>query len=303
MNGQRTGLGFASGDYFNDYEEYGSGWDDLYFDALDWGFNPGEAAFFADGGYGGGSWWDNFDPLSGDYAGGGSNSPGSNGDLWNDFFYWYLDQGYDPFEAATLADAESSDSIRIDTWEPGILPQIPDDLPGVIPAPYDPYTIPLPELFANDPAPPGPLPPLPGYCPQGYYHPVSDPFKCVPFPDESKPAARKKAQQKAQQQQQQAQKRQQQQQQPCPTGQVRYPYTGKCVPQQCPQGTKRNPATGECVKTQQQGELPRCPDPRLVYDLQKKKCVVPGSSSGSSNSWLWLLLIAGGAVVISKRRS
>lgn len=282
---RRTGLGFLSpgeGDYF---EEYDNWWDN----------------FTDDGDYiytgGGVSWWDNFDPYTGDYAGGG----GSN-DLWNELFSWYLDQGYDPFEAATLADAEASESISTATWESDDLPKIPDNLPGVIPAPYDPTTIPLPELFANDPAPRPPLPPLPGACYGPTYHPQWDPFACVPYPDEKYPAARKQAQRKGQQQQQQQQKRQQQQQQPCPTGQVRYPYTGKCVPQQCPQGTRRNPATGECVKGAQQGQLPQCPDSRLVYDLKKKKCVVPGSSSGSSNSWLWLLLIAGGAVIISRRR-
>lgn len=280
MNRQRTGLGFASpggGDYFDDYDY---GWDELFYDYLDMGWDPFDAAMFADGG--------------GAYGGGG--------DLWNDFFYWFLDQGFDPFEAAAMADAESAaGSIVISTEEPGSLPEIPANLPGVIPAPYDPFTVPLPEMFANDPVPPGPMPALPGYCPAGYYHPVSDPYSCIPFPGENRPAARKQAQQRAQQQQQQAQKRQQQQQQPCPTGQVRYPYTGKCVPQQCPQGTRRNPATGECVKSAQQGQLPQCP-PNRVYDLQKKKCVVPGSSTGSSNTWLWLLLIAGGAVVISKRR-
>ncbi len=295
---RRTGLGFASpggGDYFD-----GSSWDDVFYDYLGMGYDPFDAAYFANGGGSGGNgwWWGNFDE-SGDYVG-GARDPN---ELWNDLFYWYLSQGYDPLDAATLADAEAGSSIGVKTDLEFGLPNLPSNLPGVIPAPYDPTTIPLPEWFANDPAPRPPLPPLPGACYGETYHPQWDPFACVPYPDDKHPTARKQAQQKGRQQQQQQQKRQQQMQQKCPPGQKPYPYTGKCVPEKCATGTRRNPATGECVKTQQQGELPKCPDPRLVYDLQKKKCVVPGSSSGSSNSWLWLLLIAGGAVAISKRRS
>lgn len=246
---------------------------------------------------------------------------GTLADNFDDWDFWAVfdlafNQGFDEDTALMIAGGMLGDPSQfigpdfdpIVTNEPGALPATyPIDL--VIPQPQG-IPGPDPSIFRPDAddtgeVPPRPLPRLPGYCPNGTYHPASDPYACVPYPQDA--AARRTAQRTKAQQGRGQQQRARQMQQPCPAGQARYPYTGHCVPTQCPTGTTRNQATGQCVKTTRQaGQSARqaaaqCPENR-VYNLSTKSCVVPGSVSASSNSWLWILLIVGGVVIVARSR-
>ena len=94
---------------------------------------------------------------------------------------------------------------------------------------------------------------LPGYCGPGTYHPLNDPYICVPFPDET-PAERNQRQQAAQRAQAAqkaaaAAKAAQQAAQPCPpnTGLVKNAQ-GQCV---CPPGYAFSKTYGKCVMVSQ----------------------------------------------------
>lgn len=121
--------------------------------------------------------------------------------------------------------------------------------------------------------------PLPGYCPQGTYHPQNDPYACVPFPND--PAAKKQAQQQQKQQQaaaRAAQAAQKKQDQSCPSDPQRRPVW-------------RNPQTGKCEL------VPQCP-PNTKFDSTTRRCLTPVQTRQiyGDNSWLWWLL--GGGVVL-----
>ena len=259
-----NGLGFAAGDYYDggaDYflDDFGNYWE------WDW-FNGG----------GGGTDWPSFDWI--DWTGGftepGISASGNDArydfdwnQYWNDFFGGSLE--------------------TINTSAPSPLPRGFD--PFALP-PFDPYRDIWPWLNDRGPGPAqldpsGQPQQLPGYCPRGTYHPVNDPFACVPFPADNN-EAKKRAQQQQQTRQQAAQamrRAQQQRDRQCPklpNGQatVFNPQTGKCEPvPQCPQGTKFDSATRRCLTPAQAKEL---------Y---------------GDNNWLWWLLIGGGVLLIATR--
>lgn len=117
--------------------------------------------------------------------------------------------------------------------------------------------------------------PLPGYCPQGTYHPISDPYACVPFPDST-------------------------------TGQ---PAPKRTTPAQRPGVTRPKPtAAGQCPPPfvydpkQKKCVLPPCP-PGQAYSLTQRKCVpvaqLKPADQVNDDGFPWWLVIAGGAVLIA----
>lgn len=124
-------------------------------------------------------------------------------------------------------------------------------------------------------------PPLLGYCPDGTYHPLNDPYACVPFPPETpefEKQQRAAVAHKAAQDALKAQQRAQRQQQQCP------PNTGLV----------KN-AQGQCV----------CP-PGYAPNAQLKKCVLVNpalaAQSKQSPDWLKWALLAGVVVLVVKRK-
>ena len=255
---RRNGLGFAagdqydgSGDYF--YDDFGNYWE------WDW-FNYNDGS--------------DFQAYLLDYSEPGLNyvtDPYSNTPDFSDWTNYYR-YGPDAF----LQTSEQSPLPR--GFDPFALP------------PFDPYRDIWPWLNDRGPGPAqldpsGQPQQLPGYCPRGTYHPVNDPYACVPFPADNN-EAKKRAQQQQQTRQQAAQamrRAQQQRDRQCPklpNGQatVFNPQTGKCeaVPP-CQQGTKFDSTTRRCLTPAQAKEL---------Y---------------GDNSWLWWLLIGGGVLLIATR--
>ncbi|MFN0108542.1 MAG: hypothetical protein ACKVZH_06775 [Blastocatellia bacterium] len=263
---RRNGLGFAQGDYY-DFD----GWGGYGFD--DWG-NYYEYDWFSGGGgdyYDGG--WPSFEPFTvPDLT--SPISPSA-----NDERYWFDWGSY-------LSDWLSGNVDRVDTYAQGSRdpfgsgswPGTPDWLPGIGPGPAQ-----VDPLYG----PAGDGSRLPGYCPQGTYHPVSDPFACVPFPPND-PNAKRPAQQQrnnAQQAAQAARKAQQQADKQCPKD---------------PQGRPvwRNPQTGKCELA------PACP-PGAKFDSASRRCLTPAQAKelyGESNWWIWAL-IGGGALLLMNRDS
>jgi hypothetical protein len=153
-------------------------------------------------------------------------------------------------------------------WLTGILDQGSD--PGMVPTTGDPTA-----------------PPLPGYCPQGTYHPVNDPYACVPFPPED-PAAKKAAQQQkaaAQKAAQALRAAQQKKDQLCKDPQGRpvwlNPQTNKCeLKPPCAKGMKFDSTTQRCLTPQQIKEL-----------------------YGDDKDWLWWVLGGGAALLILTRNN
>lgn len=250
---------------------------------------------FAWGDYGGGDYNDDF---AWDFGG---------GDYWDWFGYngeSYIDLPFLPMEfdygaywpspgiSAGNPYEDAGDTLRF--WWEGFLPSIntqaplplPNSGPFALPG-FDPYRDIWPNFddrsFGGSVDPGAPQ--LPGYCPQGTYHPQNDPFTCVPFP-ENDSTAKKRAQQQQQARQQAAsalRKAQQQADKQCPKDPQgrpvwRNPQTGKCelVPQ-CPQGTK--------------------------FDSTTRRCLTPAQAKQlyGDNSWLWWLLIAAGVLVVATR--
>ena len=117
--------------------------------------------------------------------------------------------------------------------------------------------------------------PLPGYCPPGTYHPISDPYACVPFPGST-------------------------------TGQ---PAPKRATPAQRPGVTRPKPtAAGQCPPPfvydpkQKKCVLPPCP-PGQAYSLTQRKCVpvaqLKPADQVNDEAFPWWLVIAGGAVLIA----
>lgn len=245
-------------------------------DATDWGgynFDPFGNYFeydwfdFNSGGGGGGDYWPSFDPFTLPELNAPNQSASGNEDR-----YWFDWGQY-------LSDWLSGNVLSLDTYAQGNGGRtpygsggsnFPDWLPGPGPASIDPQY-----------GPAGNGAGLPGYCPQGQYHPLNDPYACVPFPADAQGKKQAQQQQKAQQQAaQQARKAQQQQSQTCPKD---------------PQGRPvwKNPATGKCEL------IPTCPQGQK-FDQVTRRCLTQSQLSqmyGSSN-WLLWLLIGGGALVL-----
>jgi hypothetical protein len=127
--------------------------------------------------------------------------------------------------------------------------------------------------YGRDPIP-DTGPQLPGYCPRGYYHPLDDPFACVPFPPDDPRNRQAQNQQSSQRNTAQRATAKPPQQAPCPQG---YNYDAKN--RQC------------------------CP-PGLIYDPQLRQCrpLRPGEKPPSSAfPWWWLLLGIAGVALISRK--
>lgn len=240
------------------------------------------------------------------------------GDLFGTYFDYYSGQGYDDYTAMQMA-AESAGegSIQISTYEqmaPEVLPELAQyfGLP-YNPNYYDPWQSPpyIPEFdYYPLPPPPEKLGPcatpdgLPGYCPQGLYHPTWDPCACVPFPPSQGPSpqpttprpsgptpsptplpsAPKPAPPKP----------------PLPLqgatcvpkyGEWYNPSTGRCEPlPKCPTGYVFDPFRGGCVRSiAQVSPLPRAgqpsgaaPGPGVETDIMAELKKIPW--------WVWLAL-------------
>lgn len=214
----------------------------------------------------GGGWWDDLTPEEYDwlfdtYGGGGG------GDFWgfSDPFW-----GFEDVPDVGLVDAQESEKggePQNDAWQ-----LLSDWWNSFLPSNGGGRT-------SNTPA-------LPGYCPVGTYHPLDDPFSCVPFPidpNTGRQRPRRTAQRQQQQQQAKkpAQKTSPQNPQPCPAPGQTDPRTGKCV---CPKG--------------------------YIYDANKRQCVqatlnnrlvAPVGATGIP-FWMWLLggVLIGGALMSGK---
>lgn len=222
--------------------------------------------------------------------------PISGGNYFEDYLDYYLDLGYDPLTAVDLATQDASQqSIVAETT------YAPMPLPDISPLPTIPYVTPyVPTFWAGFPEGdyfPLPLPPeppgtdLPPYCPGGYYHPINDPFACVPFPttattQQQRPPTQRPSQPPAQAPRPPASQapRPPTQQQPCPTGYCKHPTTGQCMP--IPRGYQRHPQTQVCTPlTAQVSPLPIPTEAQDMFaDLKK----LPW--------WVWLAL--GGVVLL-----
>jgi len=131
----------------------------------------------------------------------------------------------------------------------------------------------IPNIADNWPGTPD-SPALPGYCQKGSYHPINDPFACVPFPNDDATKRKQATVQRQGAQQQARQKRVQQQaaNKTCPKNTWRNPKTNNCEPiPKCAPGTKFDQVSAQCLKSS---------DLRNLY--------------GQQGSWLWW--IVGGVV-------
>jgi hypothetical protein len=219
------------------------------------------------------------------------------GDLFGAYLDYYLEMGFDQLTAMELAAQDAAAlSFRETTSEVGyadyqqswpIEPPKYLELPDgpFYPLPYVPYE----QSWPLEPPTPEPLPtppPLPGPCPGGTYHPMENPYICVPFPPAQQQAPKPPQQQPKSSAQQAPRPPQQPAQAPCPVlTHWRNPRTGKCEPK------------------------PKCPAPS-VFDAQVGACVLPNRQTvppepgpdagddGSNNNW-WLLLLAAGAIAFA----
>lgn len=183
---------------------------------------------------GGGDFWGFNDPFWGfnDYSGGGGDFWGFDDPFWGNGGGDYYDPATntfrfydsDRFLPANQPQPNSNWQALLDWWAEltGNLPHSPA---------YDPNLN------------------LPGYCPAGTYHPLDDPFACVPFPidpvtgRQQAPRPRPAATQP--QRKPSAPKVSAQNPQPCPPPGRTNPQTGRC---ECPQGLVYNTAQRRCVQ-------------------------------------------------------
>jgi type II secretory pathway pseudopilin PulG len=317
--------------------------------------------------------------MTGDLGDGGTffsdpslfpSAPGGvDSNLFNNYFDYYLSQGWTVDEAGNQAAIDAAQgSFQSSTSEPGyadyqqswpldlqpmqpapLPPQLPISIPvnttqtpqtpslwlgvdyGQAPLPPSlPMTqAPLPSAGQLPTLPPLPIvsggaapkaPGLPGYCPAGTYHPVSNPQACVPFPPAPSGGSGSSQQQ------------QQQQQQQCPPGQYKSPSTGTCKPvPKCPSGYVFDPRAEKCVpygqtpqalcptgywpnyQTRRCDLIPACTTPGTVFDMTRGICVPASQLANQQPSeldslfgdlanvpwWLWLLL--GGALLLNSK--
>lgn len=221
---------------------------------------------------GGGDYWSNFDPVTGDYVGAG--------DWWKNF---------DPVTGDWL---ESIGTVEtIDTTEPGTLPSGPsgnwwqglvDWFNGIVSPNY------RPDFSSPTPAPPQVQ--LPGDCPAGTYHPIDDPFTCVPFPTD--PAQPGQTPRTPARPTPGPMTRAGAQPPKCPQGQIFSQQLNRCIPQ-CPAGQMFNPQTNKCQAA------PKCPA-GMQFDQSRGTCVQVLAQQGSGFPWwIWLLIAGGAAMALS----
>ena len=206
---------------------------------------------------GGGDFWGFDDPF---WSGGGNDFWGFDNDYWGGYYDPARDAFVFPGNDAAFLPANTGTNQGGDFWGFG-----GDFWSGLQDAINN-------ALGSNNV-------PLLGYCPGGTYHPLNDPYSCVPFPPETpefEKQQRAAAAHKAAQDAVRAAAKKQQQQQGCP------PNTGLV----------KN-AQGQCV----------CP-PGYAPNAQLKKCVLVNASlaaqSGQAPDWLKYALLALGAVVVVK---
>lgn len=216
------------------------------------------------------------------------------GNYWQ--YDWFDGGGLDPFWQQVQDEYDYQQNLAqgnvytINQDAPFALPSY-RDITGTLDYQNDPWAW-LRDLFGG----PGPAPldpqygpagtgqGLPGYCPKGTYHPVGDPYACVPFPA-SDPNAKK--------QQQQQKKSQQSAANALKTAQ-------KKKDQSCPKDPKGrpvwfNPQTGRCEL------VPPCKAP-AKFDSTSGRCLTPGQSKdlyGEDYAWVkWVLGAVGAALVL-----
>lgn len=128
-------------------------------------------------------------------------------------------------------------------------------------------------------------PVLPGYCPPGYYHPIEDPYNCIPFPAQGAPGATGgtgAGQGSGSRSGGSTGGAPAPAPRPTPAPPCPPPYReqgGRCMPPACPEGTLFNPRTNQCER---------------VYTMQ------PAPTQTQREGvpvWLWAIL--GGAVLIA----
>lgn len=206
---------------------------------------------------GGGDWWDDLTQDEYNYL--FDTYGGSGRDFWNfEDPYW----AYDP-----------SGTFFYDTTSERFLPAPAGNVP-LASAPVNWWEYFLPSFGGGGNAP---APNLPGYCPGGTYHPIDDPYACVPFPVDPVTGKPTRPRQTAQQKPQPAKKS--------------APKVSPQNPQPCPAPGRTNPATGKC----------ECPK-GLLYDAKTQRCI-PATLSNrltqpGPGGFPWWLLLLGGAVVI-----
>lgn len=117
--------------------------------------------------------------------------------------------------------------------------------------------------------------PLPGYCPPGQYHPIEDPYACIPFPAPTSPAR------------------------PGPATTAK-PSTGVTRPKPspagaCPSPFVYDPKTKKC-------QLPPCP-PGQQFSVTQRKCIpvtqITPADKVTEGAFPWWAIIAGGVVLIA----
>lgn len=245
---RQSGLGFAPIDDFI-FDDYSFDWWDS-----SWGGNWWE------GSDGGDDWWNNFDPVTGDWV--------------------------DPSEYETLVNIETREPVALPSGQPNWWDVFNPESPPIIVDYRLPYYSDVPDWKATEPQAK-----LPGYCVPGTYHPISDPFKCVPFPAD--PVARKAAQRQAAQQQ--AAQQRAQQQPKCPPNQIFNSQLKRCVPK-CPSGQVFVPPANRCLTP------PRCQQ-GLRFNASTGRCEKATGLFDTVKGWPWWiwLLIAGGVVVATNQ--
>lgn len=181
-----------------------------------WGDETWDGNWWDDGG-GGGGWDDDYGVGYDLYVNGGILTP----DQWDTVYYSDpLQRGYqwdaetntwvNPQTGAILVSEDYATGDTTLPWCQNIFQPSGGGGQGDGQTGYDPL-MGAPMRYGDN---------LPGYCPGGTYHPLNDPYACVPFPDD--PVQRQQAQKQAQQQKQaQAQPQRsfpKQQYQNCPQG-------------------------------------------------------------------------------------
>lgn len=243
---QKAGLGFLYDD-----TGYGDGYaDDVWYDDPFWFYD----------------WW-----MGADYTGGGGwNFPFYDTGYTEEWlpFFWETSHGlittgrpndpitYDLSFAQTGSDSSNSSSGWNDLW--GWLFGNQGETAtggGGTPATN-------PNLTPN----------VPGYCPQGQYHPINDPFSCVPFPPadtaQGQQARRQQQQRQAQQQAQQRAAQRQAQQQRQPTQQE----LDAICKQRFGPNASYDPQKRACVMAGQSAALPQCPVKTDSFNSQSGRC-------------------------------
>lgn len=297
MNLRRdNGIGFLDAyDYWDDggwdvYGWGGGGYDDFVVDWDDWG-----------------SWGSDFSPSSGDDQSWWLDAWDTLWPGWDEDPVITIDsercsERWSP--ACTGLDPDYDIPFYPALYDPGSLGPTFED-PGIPPPPglYDPYVAPwlydpgpYVPTFEDPGVPPAPTPQLPGYCPAGTYHPIDNPFACVPFPP-GDPRARQQQQQQQQQRPQprpgasSASSQQKPPAQKCPQGQVFNTVLQRCIPQ-CQKGQVFNAMENRCMTP------PQCAQ-NLKFNPYTGQCANPSTipKENKDNSWLWLLLIGGGLLL------